>query len=264
MGYAAHLLELKRSFAEMQRLGLEGGPAKEHVALAGKLKTRHCMPRLLEVMFSDRFSNRLHEIDRRPSRQDLDTNETQANASIWVDVHEEFNTPRQEYGALVSELVTFSKCNPSIIVAHDAAKLRDMWKDVTSRYNTALANSRVSGNHDNDFFSYCSGKIDVLYLHEWLRIKPDLDVTVECKLPRSARINNMGTNISDEESEIEMQGPPKKQRCRKPKSTSPTKGDMTDTLLAKLDRSKAGSAELERDCRLAQICCYAEYTTSTT
>ncbi|KAF1782063.1 hypothetical protein GQ600_20261 [Phytophthora cactorum] len=27
---------------EMQRLGLEGGPAKEHVALAGKHKTRHC------------------------------------------------------------------------------------------------------------------------------------------------------------------------------------------------------------------------------
>ncbi|KAG2763859.1 hypothetical protein PC129_g21849 [Phytophthora cactorum] len=91
MGYVALLLELKRSFAEMQRLGLEGGPAKEHVALAGERKTRHCMPRLLNVMFSDRFSNRFHEIDGRPSHQELDTNEAQGNAfqlEYVVDSHE--------------------------------------------------------------------------------------------------------------------------------------------------------------------------------
>ncbi|ETI45153.1 hypothetical protein L914_11115 [Phytophthora nicotianae] len=71
-----------------------------------------------------------------------------------------------EFGKLNSTLALFAKCNPAIAVPHDAAKLRDMWKDVSSRSNTALANSRVSDTHDNDFFSFCSGKIDVLYMHE--------------------------------------------------------------------------------------------------
>ncbi|KAG3092118.1 hypothetical protein PI124_g6736 [Phytophthora idaei] len=132
MGYASLLLDPKRGVAEMQRRGAESGPAKEHVLMGSRRKTRHFMPRLLNVMTSHRIIHRLHDIDGRPLRQELDTIQAHANPSIWVDVHKEFNTPRMEYGALDSELDTFAKCNPRIIVPHDSAKLRDMWKDITS------------------------------------------------------------------------------------------------------------------------------------
>ncbi|KAF1781562.1 hypothetical protein JG687_00017162 [Phytophthora cactorum] len=62
-GYLGLLLDLKRGFAEIQRLGVEGGPYKKHAVVAGKRKIRYCTPPLLIVTFSDRFANRLHEID---------------------------------------------------------------------------------------------------------------------------------------------------------------------------------------------------------
>jgi len=75
-----------------------------------------------------------------------------------------------------------------------------MWKDVLSRYNTSLPNSRVSGMHDNDLFSYYSGKIDVIYLHEWMKIKLGLANAVEGEIPKRARLDTFGASNSDDDS----------------------------------------------------------------
>ncbi|KAF4145008.1 hypothetical protein GN958_ATG05799 [Phytophthora infestans] len=155
-------------------LGVEDGPSKTLGAAGIKRRTRHCMIRLLNVMFSETFAGR-----------------------TFNDAH---LSDQAEFSKLDSTLAIFAKCNPDIIVPHEAAKLRDMWKDVSSRYNTALANSRVSGTHDNDFFSFCSGKIDVLYMHEWLSIKPGVLETVEDKPSKRALLQTMDTS-SDSESE---------------------------------------------------------------
>ncbi|KAG3135044.1 hypothetical protein C6341_g21929 [Phytophthora cactorum] len=80
-GYLGLLLDLKRGFAEIQRLGVEGGPYKKH-ATGLRIDSMRSTDTFLSI---------------------IGHNETQVNASIWVDVHEEFHTPRQEYGALVSE-----------------------------------------------------------------------------------------------------------------------------------------------------------------
>ncbi|KAG2782965.1 hypothetical protein JG687_00014691 [Phytophthora cactorum] len=128
MGCAYLLLDPKRD-AET-RCGV--GACKEAGINGIEEEDTDFMPRLLNVMTSHRIIHRLRDIDGLPLRQELDTIQTHANPSIWVDVHKEFNTPRMEYGALVSELDTFAKCNPRIIVPHDSASLRDMWKDITS------------------------------------------------------------------------------------------------------------------------------------
>ncbi|KAF1780764.1 hypothetical protein GQ600_3163 [Phytophthora cactorum] len=243
MGYVSLLLDLKRGVAEMQRLGVESGPAKEHVSTGSKRNTRHCMPRLLNVMFLDRFIHRLRDIDGRPSRQELDTTRHTRIRQFGL-------TPTKS-----STPITWNTAHLSlnvIIVPHDSAKLRDMWKDITSRCNTALANSRVSSNHDNDFISFCSGKIDVLYMHERLRTKPDLAVTVECKLPRMARINTINAYRSEEDSDTEVQPPKKKQRCRRNKKDSSSEA-MIDKIFSKMDQSDANTMWFDMDCRLAQL-----------
>ncbi|KAF4136598.1 hypothetical protein GN958_ATG14273 [Phytophthora infestans] len=189
-----------RQLRIVKKLGVEDGPSKTLGAAGIKRRTRHCMIRLLNVMFSETLAGRVHEIDGKPTRAELDSNQTHASSSFWTDFHDAHLSDQAEFGKLDSTLAIFAKCNPDIIVPHEAAKLRDMWKDVSSRYNTALANSRVSGTHDNDFFSFCSGKIDVLYMHEWLSIKPGVLETVEDKPSKRALLQTMDTS-SDSESE---------------------------------------------------------------
>eukprot|EP00644_Phytophthora_capsici_P003387 jgi/Phyca11/116829/e_gw1.31.533.1 len=114
-------------------------------------------------MFLENFACRVHEIDGKPTRAELDSNQTHARSSFWTDFHGTDLSDQAESGKLNSTLTIFSKCNPATVVPHDAAKLCDMRKDVSSRYNTALANPRVSGTHDNDFFSFCSRKAGVTF-----------------------------------------------------------------------------------------------------
>ncbi|ETI41620.1 hypothetical protein F443_13152 [Phytophthora nicotianae P1569] len=138
VGYVALLMQQKRVFTEMQRLGVEDGPSKIPVAAGIKRRTRHCMIRLLNVMFSETFAGRVHEIDGKPTRAELDSNQTHASSSFWTGFHDAYLSDQAEFGKLNSTLPLFAKCNPAIIVPHDAAKLRDMWKDVSSRYNTEM------------------------------------------------------------------------------------------------------------------------------
>ncbi|KAF4141746.1 hypothetical protein GN958_ATG09076 [Phytophthora infestans] len=228
------------------KLGVEDGPSKTLGAAGIKRRTRHSTIRLLNVMFSETFAGQVHKIDGKPTRAELDSDQTHTSSSFWTDFHDTYLSDQAEYGKLNSTLAMFAKCNPAISVPHEAAKLRDMWKDVSSRYNTALANSLESGTHDNDFFSFCSGKIDVLYMHEWLSIKSGVLATVEGKLPKRARLQTVNIS-SDSESESLRES---KKKCTRSRS-SPSKADMVSEML-ETTRSSNNSAALEIDCRFTQ------------
>jgi hypothetical protein len=248
IGYVALLVQQKRAFAEMQALGVDDGPAKALAAAGAKRRTRHCMIWLLNVMFSEQFAQRVHQIDCRPTRAELDTRQNQGSSAFWTDFHDTYTTSRMDLGELVSDVPVFAKCDPGIIVPHEAAKLRDMWKDVSGRYTLALSNSRVSGMHDNDFFSFCSGKIDVLYMHEWLLIRPGLLALVEGRLPKRARLNTM---VDESDSDDEGHQPPKKLRTRK--NSSNAKPDVIADILATIKDSNVSAEALELDCRFAHL-----------
>ncbi|EEY63253.1 uncharacterized protein PITG_15488 [Phytophthora infestans T30-4] len=97
-GYVALLMQQKPAFSEMQRLGVEEGPAKRGV-VGSKRRTRHCMLRLLNVI-------KKHILDG----------------------------------------FSLSYSKNAIL---------------SSPFLTKLQNYEICV-HDNDFFSFCSGKIDVL------------------------------------------------------------------------------------------------------
>ncbi|KAE9019385.1 hypothetical protein PR001_g13892 [Phytophthora rubi] len=125
IGYVALLMQQKRVFAEMQTLGVDDGPVKALSAAGAKRRTRHCMIRLLNVMFSEQFAPRVHQIDCRTTRAELDTSPTQGSLAFWTDFHDPYTTLRMDLTKLVSDLPAFTKCDPGAIIPHDAAKLCD-------------------------------------------------------------------------------------------------------------------------------------------
>ncbi|KUF92956.1 hypothetical protein AM588_10003872 [Phytophthora nicotianae] len=108
-------MQQKRVFTEMQRLGVEDGPSKIPVAAGIKRRTRHCMIRLLNVMFSETFAGRVHEIDGKPTRAELDSNQTHASSSFWTGFHDAYLSDQAEFGKLNSTLPLFAKCNQPLL-----------------------------------------------------------------------------------------------------------------------------------------------------
>mmetsp|Transcript_8653 Transcript_8653/g.17731 ORF Transcript_8653/g.17731 Transcript_8653/m.17731 type:complete len:192 (-) Transcript_8653:44-619(-) len=69
-----------------------------------------------------------------------------------------------------------------------------MWKGTNKEYKAALTKFTVSGTHENEFWNFCNGKIEVYYLRRLLQNRPNLVDFVEADLPTEAAISSaMGT-----------------------------------------------------------------------
>jgi hypothetical protein len=102
-------------------------------------------------------------------------------------VKEAFSEPHPNYDYLdfLSDdvLAAQDHIDPGKIVHHDWKKLRSMWKGVNAEYKAALTRFTMSGTHDDNFFNFCNGKLDVYYLRKKLDGKPQLNDTVNADLP---------------------------------------------------------------------------------
>ncbi|KAF4142395.1 hypothetical protein GN958_ATG08571 [Phytophthora infestans] len=136
--------------------------------------SNNCTIRLLNVLFSDTFAPRFARIGDKPSRQQLDAGKTHGNSSFWRDVASEFNSNRTDHNDLFTSDARFEGVDASVVVIHSATKAYDMWKDVNKRYLKAMASFTKSGEHEEDFFTYCEGALDTFYLRDCLKHKRDL------------------------------------------------------------------------------------------
>ncbi|KAF4129250.1 hypothetical protein GN958_ATG21514 [Phytophthora infestans] len=142
-------------------------PPKPDVPSASTRRTKHCFFRLANVIFSESFAVRLHEMDASPSRYALDVGAVNAYNNFWQDVEAAFASKTPEYDSLVVNRVEYAGINPSLAPQHYAVKLREMWRMATGNYTTTL------------------------YLHDWLRRRPSMLLTVERKLPKRARLDTL-------------------------------------------------------------------------
>jgi hypothetical protein len=151
-----------------------------------------CSFRLLNVLFSDMFSQRLINLSSTRSRQELDARES-VDSKFWKDVREAFiDDSDSETGRLQFEHAVFDlhEIDPSTIVMHTASKLRNMYADLKSRHKKAMANFTKSGTHNSDFWDFCSGQIDILYLHLFVRSKPGMTESITAMMPADARLDS--------------------------------------------------------------------------
>ncbi|KAF4143801.1 hypothetical protein GN958_ATG07010 [Phytophthora infestans] len=159
--------------------------------------SNNCTIRLLHVLFSDIFAPRFARIGDKPSRQQLDAGETHGISSFWRDVASEFNPNRTDYSDLFTSDARFEGVDASVVVIHSATKVYDMWKDVNKRYLKAMANFTKSGEHEDDFFTYCEGALDTFYLRECLKHKRDLASFVDGGLFAKDQFDSLKRGRSD-------------------------------------------------------------------
>jgi hypothetical protein len=166
--------------------------AEAHDSQPTPKKKPGCSFRLLNVLFSDAFSQRLLSLSSTRSRRDLDARES-VESKFWNDVRDVFiDASDTEMGKLQFDHAIFEmhQIDPSKIVLHSASKLHNMYSAMKSRHKKAMANFTKSGTHNSDFWDFCSGQIDRRYLHIFMRSKPGMTESVTGIMPADLRLNS--------------------------------------------------------------------------
>ena len=183
----------KDAMVEAILTGLKNRAAYDAIALTMPRKTIHCGFRLLNIVFSDQFVERFARLGNVASRAELDTGKAANDELFWCDVQACFvDTEANDVGQLQfdDELFTDRSIDPSIVTEHDWKKLRSIWKKLNSGYKLALSKYTTSGQHEDEFYSFCNGQLDVFYLRKHLQLKPDVNGFVEADLPEDAFKNS--------------------------------------------------------------------------
>ncbi|KAF1327458.1 hypothetical protein FI667_g7582, partial [Globisporangium splendens] len=135
---------------------------------------RSCRFRLINVLLSPDFNVRWHEMNDKIAESDKDADVNQ----FWLDVHVAFMSVNQLFDTLHFHDALFVSIDPSVILGHEATRLRQMWHEIVSMYQRAVINSKQSAQGEDDktqsFFDSCSGRLDLLYLHMGLLLEPRL------------------------------------------------------------------------------------------
>ena len=157
------------------------------------------MFRLMNVLFSADFRQRLADLATSRSRAELD-GPVSKDTQFWSDVQEVFSTDGGhdcDLGKLQFEHFALkdTDLDLSVIVPHQAKKLRSMYADVQSRHKVAVANFTKSGTHSAEFFDFCRGQLDVLYLHLYVKQYPSMTEVVTAIMPEHLRVDT--GNVED-------------------------------------------------------------------
>ncbi|KAE8902708.1 hypothetical protein PF005_g2304 [Phytophthora fragariae] len=123
-------------------------------------RTKGCMFRLLNVLFSIRFYVLFVSIGNQLRREEID----QGGSTFWMDVAAAFGSDTGEFDRIISDDAVFQDVDASYKMGHSAAKLKRMWKEVSSNFARAEAGSKVSGQGSHDFWDFCDDRADVYYL----------------------------------------------------------------------------------------------------
>ncbi|KAG3100567.1 hypothetical protein PI125_g14693 [Phytophthora idaei] len=120
-------------------------------------RSKNCCVRMLTMLFSDEHATQFAQTGGKLTRQHLDAGEIHAKSAFWRDFTADFNNNRTEFNCLLSANARFAELDHSVVGEHTAVELYDIWKVVLLKYQRALANFTKCGDHDEDFFGYCSG-----------------------------------------------------------------------------------------------------------
>lgn len=146
---------------------------------------RGCYFRLINVLLTPEFNSRWREMNDKIADSDTTADVNQ----FWLDVHVAYMSVNQLFDGLHFHDALFKNVDPSVILAHEASRLRQMWLEVVAKYKKAVADSKKppptlqadgngeSGNNSDEtqsFFDSCGKRLDLLYLHMGLLLEPEL------------------------------------------------------------------------------------------
>ena len=163
-------------------------------------KTRHCPFRLLNVLFSDEFSDnsgRLGDVTKASQPTENDAKDK----VFWTRVKEAFPDPDNSCGvshfANSKVLQGDIDVNPSEIQQHDWEKLSKICHNVQEQWKEAAGRQTRSGAHDDDLHAFCGGFKDACCLHEWPETKPGLADSAAATLPPNCAVESNEDCVAD-------------------------------------------------------------------
>ncbi|POM63771.1 Hypothetical protein PHPALM_20785, partial [Phytophthora palmivora] len=109
-------------------------------------KTKHCFIRLSNVLFSDRFAERLAHSDDALTRDQIEAGAVNVKTVFWKEVGVEHRTNKRDYNNLFE------------------AAASDPRFSGNSSFVKANAKFYVSGQNSEDFYEFCDGNLDAAYL----------------------------------------------------------------------------------------------------
>ncbi|TYZ62798.1 hypothetical protein PybrP1_007776 [[Pythium] brassicae (nom. inval.)] len=180
---------------------------------------RSCHFRLINVMLSPEFNARWREVNDKV----VDPDGAAEVNQFWLDVHVAFMSVNQLFDGLHFHDELFGAIDPSVILAHQATRLRVMWHETVAAYQRAVASAKKA-SEDRDstesFFDSCAKRLDLLYLHMGLLLEPKLSDFV-LKMP--------------------TMGPHLMQRSQRP---LPAKSDLSETASNAVDEKPGARGSL--------------------
>lgn len=132
---------------------------------------RGCRFRLINVLLSPEFNEQWKEMITLESSHGLVVNQ------FWLDVHVAFNSQNSVFDGLHFQDELFGTVSPNVVLSHSAARLFQMWIEIVGMYRSAVRGAQEAvdaGNTTQSFFDFCSGRLDLLYLHMALLLEPKL------------------------------------------------------------------------------------------
>lgn len=132
--------------------------------------------RLLNVLFSDNFVQRLESLGDRKSRAELDSGGAGRDEAFWRDVATDFgDVTNNSYGLLNVQDLEGRKAfeGQKVDPARNIRPLawddhRRMYDLITKDYKKKHERYKTSGNHNPNFLDYTRTRLDTYYLHLWL------------------------------------------------------------------------------------------------
>jgi hypothetical protein len=176
----------------------------------GTVRTKHCMFRLLNVLFHDKHIADFMKLGDTLTKYDLDTRKVglDGKSLFWNEIHEGFvDDASVEYDVLLAEEhIAFEDINPALIVEHSLVKLQDMWRDLNGRYKKAKINFTKSGTADSDFWNFCNGQADVYYLWNMLQTRQEATSFVDGGMLDDDCYDSMTTKSSKRDADAASSG----------------------------------------------------------
>ena len=174
---------------------------KEKYQMIGRIytesKTRkepQCPYRLMNILFSDEFSEQFAQIGNVVDRFILDSGKAGNDEHFWEGVQKAVVTQDESYDKIFFKeddvFCGLDYIDASKIVQHDWKKLRGIWKAINMEYKSALSRFTLSGTHTSNFYDFCNGKKDIYYLRKHLELKPNLTGTIGADLPEDTFIES--------------------------------------------------------------------------
>ncbi|POM70322.1 Hypothetical protein PHPALM_13256 [Phytophthora palmivora] len=152
---------------------------------------------------------------------------------FWTDVAAAFGADTGDFSTIISPESIFEGIDASFAMVHSAAKLKRMWKEVSSNFASAEAKSKVSGQGSNDFWDFCSGRADVYYLDRW------------CEHRQGGREFCAANLYAEDEDDSTREGQPTKQTVNRKRRKTSRSSEILERVSALLENEMTDVAAVQ-------------------